>query len=44
MFLGMEWYWWVLILIVVIISLPLKMKLLRKLNNMKQDKFGDKND
>lgn len=32
MFLGLEWYWWTMIIILTIVLLPLKLKILKKMN------------
>lgn len=44
MFLGLEWYWWLVIVIAFVVTLPLKMKLLKKMSCKDKSIRDDKHD
>ena len=44
MLLGLAWYWWLVILVAFIVTLPLKMKLLKKMSSNQKSIKDDQND
>lgn len=44
MLLGLAWYWWLIIGVVFLLTLPIKMKLLKKMSSNQKSMRDDQND